>query len=73
MVRTFSGVCDRWYADTAVGQRLELKPRGRGDGWEVCNPDMTLPISTAPAVEPAMIDRKALGFSFVSSSVTMEY
>lgn len=33
-----------------------------------CNPGMTLPISTAPAVEPAMIDRKALGFYFVRSS-----
>lgn len=32
---------------------------------------MILPISTAPAVEPAMIDRKALGFSFVSTTGTM--
>lgn len=39
----------------------------------VCNPGKMLPISTAPAVEPAMMDRKALGFSFVSISVPMEY
>jgi hypothetical protein len=50
---TFGGVCDGWWTRGLVYLRV-ISPE-----WELW--EALIPISTAPAVEPAMMERNALG------------
>jgi hypothetical protein len=56
VIHTFGRICNRYRAELAGSQ---ARIWGSGEGAQ--------PISTAPAVEPAMIERRALGLSLVFS------